>query len=66
MIIGLFYTTTRFNVGDLQLFMQLVLVIHINVCMHVWYGMVWYVCGLCTTKMSCNGQDIKGLKFDPL
>jgi len=39
MIIGLFNTTTRFNVGDLQLFMQLVLVIHINVCMHVWYGM---------------------------
>jgi hypothetical protein len=34
-----FNITIGFNVGDLQLFMQLVLVIHINVCMHVWYGM---------------------------
>lgn len=33
-------------------------------CAHM-YGMVWYVCGLCTTKMGCNGQDIKGLRFDP-
>jgi hypothetical protein len=45
MIINLFYTMVGFNVGDLQLFMQLVLVIHINACMHVWYGMVWY--GMC-------------------
>jgi hypothetical protein len=39
MIIGLFYTIVGFNIGDLKLFMQLVLVIHINVCMHIWYGM---------------------------
>jgi len=30
------------------------------------YGMVWYACGLCITKMGYNGQDIKGLGFDPL
>ncbi len=66
MIIGLFYTIVGFNIGDLKLFMQLVLVIHINVCMHIWYGMLCYACGLCITKMGYNGQDIKGLGFDPL
>jgi hypothetical protein len=64
MIIGLFYITDGFNVGDLQLFMQLVLVIHINVCMYALYDMV--LCGMCTTKMRCNGQDIKGLRLKPL
>jgi hypothetical protein len=45
MIIGLSYINVGFNVGDLQIFMKLVLIIHINVCTHVWYGMVcvWLV-----------------------
>jgi hypothetical protein len=37
MIIGLLYITIKFLVGVLQLFMQFVLVVHINVGMQIWF-----------------------------
>jgi hypothetical protein len=61
MIVGLFYTPSEFWVNVLQLFMQLVLVVHTNMGMQIWVN----VHGLCKTKLGCTWQDPKASRFNP-